>query len=73
MESNGWISFAQLFEARNFVMKNIKMSIASSLTAFSFSGQLNRFKNDAKFVYLVAKPLIWSEAEVDLVVIETTI
>ena len=48
MESNGWISFARLFEARNFVMKNIKMSIASSLTAFSFSGQLNRFKNDAK-------------------------
>ena len=40
------MSFAQLFEARNFVMKNIKMS--SSLTAFSFSGQLNRFKNDAK-------------------------
>ena len=26
-----------------------------------------------KVVYLIAKPLIWSEAEVDLVVIETSI
>ena len=46
---------------------------SSLITVFVFLARINKSIGHFTVVCLVAKPLIWSEAEGDLVVIETSI